>query len=196
MSEQPRLIVGVDEAGRGPLAGPVFAAAVLLGKASIEGLNDSKKLSAARRERLSEEVIEECMTYGIACATVEEIERLNILQATMIAMQRAVAGIVVVPNEVLVDGNVAPDLPYPTRTVVGGDAQVPEIMAASILAKVARDRHMAELDREFPAYGFVQHKGYPTPQHLEALRTHGASPHHRRNFSGVPGGDSRKRKRP
>ena len=186
MNEQPRLIVGVDEAGRGPLAGPVFAAAVLLGIARIEGLDDSKKLSPQRRERLSEVVIEECMTYGIACATVAEIERLNILQATMIAMQRAVAGIVVVPNEVLVDGNVTPDLPYPTRTVVGGDAQVPEIMAASILAKVARDRHMAELDREFPVYGFARHKGYPTPQHLEALRIHGACIHHRRGFSGVP----------
>ena len=185
MSEAVRLIVGVDEAGRGPLAGPVFAAAVLLGNARIEGLADSKKLSEKRREKLSAVIIEECMTYGIACATVEEIERLNILQASMIAMQRAVAGIVVVPNEVLVDGNIAPDLPYPTRTVVGGDAQVPEIMAASILAKVRRDRCMVELDREFPAYGFARHKGYPTPQHLAALRQHGACPHHRRGFSGV-----------
>lgn len=185
MSSHPRLIVGVDEAGRGPLAGPVFAAAVLLGKAVIDGLDDSKKLSAARREQLSEVIIEECMTYGIACATVEEIDKLNILQATMIAMQRAVAAIVVVPNEVLVDGNVAPDLPYPVRTVPGGDAQIPEIMAASILAKVRRDSYMTELDREFPVYGFARHKGYPTPQHLQALRQHGACPHHRRSFSGV-----------
>ena len=180
------MIVGVDEAGRGPLAGPVFAAAVLLGNAQIEGLDDSKKLSPAKREQLSKVVIEECLTYGIACATVEEIDQLNILQATMIAMQRAVAGIVIVPNEVLIDGNCAPDLPYPTTTVVGGDTQVPEIMAASILAKASRDRHMVELDREFPVYGFAQHKGYPTAQHLEALRTHGACVHHRRTFSGVP----------
>ncbi len=180
-----RLVVGVDEAGRGPLAGPVTAAAVRLGCARIGGLDDSKRLSAGRRTELAAEIVEECMTYGIAHATVEEIDRANILEAAMAAMQRAVAGIVVVPDEVLVDGNCLPGLPYPARAIVGGDAKIPEIQAASILAKVTRDRVMEQLDREHPQYGFARNKGYPTPEHLEALRKHGPCPQHRRSFAPV-----------
>ncbi len=182
---EARFIVGVDEAGRGPLAGPVTAGAVLLGPAVIEGLADSKALSEARRAEMSAVVIEECMAYCVAEATVEEIEELNILEATFTAMQRAVSGLVICPDEVLVDGNRLPELPYPAQAVVGGDAKVPEIMAASILAKHARDERMAELDRLYPEYGFARHKGYPTKAHLAALEKLGPCEAHRMGFAPV-----------
>ena len=187
MSEvkQARFVVGVDEAGRGPLAGPVMAGAVLLGPAVIEGLADSKTLSEARRTVMSALVIEECMAYCVGEATVEEIAELNILEATFTAMQRAVSGIVICPDEVLVDGNRLPDLPYPARSIVKGDRTVPEIMAASILAKHARDQRMIEIDRLHPEYGFARHKGYPTKGHLEALNRLGPCEHHRKNFAPV-----------
>lgn len=185
MSEKIRMIVGVDEVGRGALAGPVTAAAVLLGLGVINGLDDSKKLSFKQRAEMYPIIIEECLTYGVAHATPEEIERINILQATYIAMQRAVAEIVVVPDEVLVDGNSLPDLPYPSTAIIGGDGKVPEIMAASVLAKVTRDRFMIELDKSYPQYGFASNKGYPTPEHLAALREHGSTPHHRATFAPV-----------
>ncbi len=180
-----RIVVGVDEAGRGALAGPVVAGSVMLGNAVIDGIEDSKRLSAAAREKLNEVIIEECIAYKTALATVAEIEQLNVLEATMIAMQRSVAGIVIVPDLVLVDGNRKPDFPYPSETIVKGDSTVPEIMAASILAKVCRDQIMLELDKEFPVYGFVNHKGYPTAEHIVALKRHGPCPHHRRKFGPV-----------
>ena len=180
-----RIVVGVDEAGRGALAGPVVAGSVMLGNAVIDGIDDSKRLSAAAREKLNEVIIEECIAYKTALATVAEIEQLNVLEATMIAMQRSVAGIVIVPDLVLVDGNRKPDFPYPSETIVKGDSTVPEIMAASILAKVCRDQIMLELDKEFPVYGFVNHKGYPTAEHIVALKRHGPCPHHRRKFGPV-----------
>lgn len=182
---EPPMVVGVDEAGRGALAGPVVAAAVMLGTARVEGLADSKKLGAKRRDELEKEVIRECITYHVASASVREIDDAHILEATIAAMQRAVAGIVIVPDLVLVDGDRLPELPYPARCVVGGDAKVPEIMAASILAKCARDRMMLELDRVTPGYGFACHKGYPTKDHVAALKRLGASPHHRRGFAPV-----------
>lgn len=185
MSEAMRVIVGVDEAGRGPLAGPVMAAAVLLGAVRIGGLADSKKLGAARRAVLAATITEECVACHVAAASVEEINGLNILEATFAAMQRAVAGIVIVPDEVLVDGNRLPGFPYPSRAVVGGDGKVPEIMAASILAKHARDEVMRELDSECPGYGFAKHKGYPTPEHLAKLTELGPSRHHRTKFGPV-----------
>lgn len=180
-----RIVVGVDEAGRGALAGPVVAGSVMLGNTVIDGIDDSKRLSAAAREKLNEVIIEECIAYKTALATVAEIEQLNVLEATMIAMQRSVAGIVIVPDLVLVDGNRKPDFPYPSETIVKGDSTVPEIMAASILAKVCRDQIMLELDKEFPVYGFVNHKGYPTAEHIVALKRHGPCPHHRRKFGPV-----------
>ena len=184
-NEDIKVICGVDEVGRGPLAGPVVASAVMLGSAQVSGLADSKKLSAARRKELDLIIREECIAFTVAEASVEEIEKLNILGATMLAMQRAVSQIVIVPDEVLVDGNRAPDLPYPTRAVVSGDDLIPEIQAASILAKVARDKIMDELHEFFPDYGFDQHKGYPTERHLDALRRLGPTEHHRRQFAPV-----------
>ncbi len=184
MTEQ-KIICGVDEAGRGPLAGPVVAAAVILGAARINGLNDSKKLSASRRESLDAEIREECIAFALGAAEVAEINALNILRATLLAMQRAVSGIVIVPDEVLVDGNITPDLPYPARAIIGGDALSPEIMAASILAKTARDKIMAEMHISHPQYGFGEHKGYPTAHHLAMLEKFGATAHHRRHFGPV-----------
>jgi ribonuclease HII len=180
------LAAGVDEAGRGPLAGPVVAAAVILGpEHGIRGLADSKKLSASRREGLAAEIRGRALAWCVASAEVEEIDRLNILRATLLAMQRAVAGLPTVPNVVLVDGNQAPTLDVAVRTVVKGDATVAAISAASILAKVDRDRRMVELDRRFPGYGLAQHKGYPTAAHVAALERLGASPVHRQSFGPV-----------
>lgn len=180
------LIAGVDEAGRGPLAGPVVAAAVILDDLKpIHGLNDSKKLTPLRRERLFDEIRAKALCCSVAQASVEEIDRLNILQATLLAMRRAVEGLRLKPVKVLVDGNRLPVLEVLAEAIVRGDATVPSISAASILAKVTRDRWCAELDQRFPQYGFAAHKGYGTAEHLAALRAHGACPEHRRTFSPV-----------
>lgn len=182
----PGLVAGVDEAGRGPLAGPVFAAAVILDELQpIAGLADSKALSPAKRARLFDEIRAKALCCCIAEASAEEIDRLNILQATMLAMQRAVAGLRLKPASVLVDGNRIPVLPMPAEAIVKGDAKVPAISAASILAKVARDLFCERMHESHPQYGFLAHKGYPTPEHLAALREHGASPWHRRSFGPV-----------
>ncbi|MGN6702401.1 MAG: ribonuclease HII [Burkholderiaceae bacterium] len=180
------LVCGVDEAGRGPLAGPVFAAAVILDPARpIDGLRDSKKLSAARREALAEAIRERALAWSIAHCSETEIDELNILQATMLAMRRAVDGLHVPPGLALIDGNRCPDLPVAARAVVRGDATVPAISAASILAKTARDAVLDELHARFPQYAFDRHKGYPTALHLERLRLHGVSPVHRRSYAPV-----------
>ena len=180
------LIAGVDEAGRGPLMGPVVAAAVILDELSpIKGLADSKKLTAIKREKLYDEIRAKALCFSIALATVEEIDTLNILQATMLAMQRAVEGLRLKPHKVLVDGNRLPVLTMLSEAVVKGDALVPAISAASILAKVHRDRWCAEFDLQYPHYGFAGHKGYGTVAHLAALREYGACPQHRRSFAPV-----------
>ena len=179
------LICGVDEAGRGPLAGPVVAAAVVLGGNVVAGLRDSKKLSDARRRALAPVIRDECLAFALGAADVEEIDAYNIRQATMTAMQRAVNGVVICPDAVLVDGDFVPALPYPARPLIGGDGICPEIMAASILAKTARDDMMAELDARFPEYGFARHKGYGTPEHLRALQKYGRCPAHRKSFAPV-----------
>lgn len=178
------LLCGVDEAGRGPLCGPVYAAAVVLKPDTmIEGLTDSKKLSEPARERLFDEICEKAAGYGISSASVEEIERCNILQATFLAMNRAVAALPLRPNLVLVDGNRLPaGLALPARAVVKGDLLSASIAAASILAKVSRDRVLRELDRQYPAYGFAKHKGYGTRDHYAAIDRYGLTPEHRRSF--------------
>ncbi|NML14305.1 ribonuclease HII [Azohydromonas caseinilytica] len=182
----PGLVAGVDEAGRGPLAGPVVAAAVILDDDDpIEGLADSKALTARRRELLFDQVRARALSFCIAEASVEEIDRLNILHATMLAMKRAVEGLRLKPAKALVDGNRLPPLRIPAEAIVRGDALVASISAASILAKVHRDRLCAQLHAEYPHYGFDVHKGYPTPAHLAALRAHGASAVHRRSFRPV-----------
>ena len=182
----PGLMAGVDEAGRGPLAGPVVAAAVILDELQpIHGLNDSKKLSARTRDRLYDEIRAKALCCCIAEASVEEIDRLNILQATLLAMRRAVDGLRLRPHRVLVDGNRLPVLPMPAEAIVQGDAKVPAISAASILAKVHRDRLCLTLHERHPQYGFAGHKGYPTAAHLAALREHGACEVHRRSFAPV-----------
>lgn len=182
----PGLVAGVDEAGRGPLAGPVVAAAVMLDELQpIRGLADSKVLTPARRERLFDLICAQALCVSIAEASVEEIDRLNILQATLLAMQRAVQGLRLLPQRVLVDGNRAPTLAVPVEAIVKGDARVAAISAASILAKVQRDRLCAELHAAHPLYGFDVHKGYPTPAHLAALRAHGPCAVHRRSFAPV-----------
>lgn len=184
--EIPSGLCGVDEAGRGPLAGAVYAAAVMLDPARpIAGLDDSKKLSEKARERLAFIIKAESLAWSVAFATVEEIDRLNILQATMLAMQRAVAGLDKRPQAVWVDGNRCPDWGFPSRAVVDGDALVPAISAASILAKTARDAAMLELHARYPQYNFAGHKGYGTPAHLKALRQHGPCSEHRQSFSPV-----------
>ena len=184
--DTPGLLAGVDEAGRGPLAGPVVAAAVILDpRQPIAGLADSKKLTARRRERLYDEICAKALCCSIAQASVAEIDRLNILQATLLAMQRAVAGLRLPPAKVLVDGNRLPTLGVLAEAIVDGDATVPAISAASILAKVQRDRWCAEVDAQWPQYGFAAHKGYGTAAHLAALRAHGACEHHRRRFAPV-----------
>ncbi len=180
------LLAGVDEAGRGPLAGPVVAGAVILDELQpIEGLDDSKRLAPRRRERLYDEIRARALCCAVGEASVEEIDRLNILQATMLAMQRAVAGLRLRPQRVLVDGNRLPLLPVPAEAVIGGDATVAAISAASILAKVHRDRLCLELHARHPQYGFDAHKGYASAAHLEALRAHGACVAHRRSFAPV-----------
>jgi ribonuclease HII len=182
----PGLVAGVDEAGRGPLMGPVVAAAVILDELNpILGLADSKKLTALRREKLYDEIRAKALCCSIALATAEEIDSINILQATMLAMKRAVEGLRLKPNKVLVDGNRLPTLVILSEAIVGGDALVPSISAASILAKVHRDRWCAEFHLEYPQYGFADHKGYSTAEHLAALREHGACPQHRRSFAPV-----------
>ena|SRR3990167_8018886 len=180
------LIAGVDEAGRGPLAGPVIAAAVILDpKRPIEGLADSKALSAKKREALFELIRERSVAFAVARASATEIDEINILQASLLAMQRAVLKLKRKPELVLIDGNRAPSLPYTTKTLVRGDEFEPAISAASIVAKVLRDRLMLMLDKRYPEYGFRQHKGYPTVQHIEALRCHGPSRIHRLSFAPV-----------
>lgn len=180
------IVAGVDEAGRGPLAGPVVAAAVILDpRRPIPGLADSKTLSPARRQELAERIRANALAWALGRAEVEEIDRINILRASLLAMQRAVAALALAPSLVLVDGNRAPALSCPVRTIVRGDVTQPAISAASILAKVARDAEMCALDRCYPGYGFARHKGYPTPEHLEALRQLGACPIHRRSYASV-----------
>jgi ribonuclease HII len=180
------LMAGVDEAGRGPLAGPVVAAAVILDDGKrIRGLADSKQLTPLQRDRLYDQICEKALCLSIAEATVDEIDRLNIYHATMLAMKRAVEGLRLKPAKVLVDGNALPRIEVLAEAIVGGDAKVKSISAASILAKVHRDRLCKQLHEEFPQYGFAAHKGYSTPEHLEALKVHGACRHHRRFFSPV-----------
>jgi ribonuclease HII len=180
------LVCGVDEAGRGPLAGPVVAAAVILDPANpVLGLNDSKKLSAKRREALAIEIRSKALAWFVSEASVEEIDRINILQASLLAMQRAVAGLVIPPERALIDGNRCPELPCPSEAIVGGDGKVESIAAASILAKTVRDAGMLELHERYPQYGFDRHMGYPTAVHLAALREHGVSPVHRRSYAPV-----------
>ncbi|MCE9661178.1 MAG: ribonuclease HII [Burkholderiales bacterium] len=179
-------MAGVDEVGRGPLAGPVVAAAVILSeRGTIRGLNDSKLLRPEERERLDREIRRRAVCCSVAEASVEEIDRFNILRAALLAMRRAVEGLSQQPSIVLVDGNQRPELGMPVRTVVGGDARVRAISAASIIAKVHRDRLLIALHDEHPEYGFDGHKGYSTPEHLAALREHGACRHHRRSFAPV-----------
>ncbi|MFJ5409206.1 ribonuclease HII [Pectobacterium punjabense] len=183
---QANCIAGVDEVGRGPLVGAVVTAAVILDPARpIVGLADSKKLSEKRRLALYDEIKEKALAWSLGRAEPEEIDQLNILHATMLAMQRAVAGLSIVPDFVLIDGNRCPALSMPAQAVVKGDSRVAEISAASIMAKVTRDREMVELDQRFPAYGFAQHKGYPTAFHLEKLAALGATEFHRRSFAPV-----------
>lgn len=179
-------LCGVDEAGRGPLAGPVVAAAVILHPdRRIEGLRDSKKLTAVARERLADTIRKQAVAWCVAEASVAEIDRLNILHATLLAMQRAVAGLKCPPDEVWVDGNRCPAWSWRSQAVVKGDDKVAAIAAASILAKTDRDRFMRRLHLDYPDYGFAQHMGYGTAQHLEALKVYGACPHHRRSFAPV-----------
>jgi ribonuclease HII len=184
--DAPGLVAGVDEAGRGPLAGPVVAAAVILDELKpIRGLKDSKVLTEKRREALFDEIRAKALCCSIAEASVDEIDTLNILHATMLAMRRAVEGLRLLPAKVLVDGNRLPVLRVPAEAIVKGDAKIKSISAASILAKVHRDRLCSVLDEAHPQYGFATHKGYPTPEHLAALRAHGACAVHRRSFAPV-----------
>lgn len=177
------ILCGVDEAGRGPLAGPVCAAAVVLPRGlEIPGLNDSKKLSEKKREALYDVIVSSAMAYGIAFADVEEIERLNILHATFLAMNRAIAQLSVRPELALIDGNRDSDIEVPSRCIVKGDSRCADIAAASILAKVTRDRYMIKMAEQYPQYGFEQHKGYGTKRHYAALREYGATPIHRMSF--------------
>ena len=185
MIDRP-LVCGVDEAGRGPLAGPVFAACVILDPSRpVRGLADSKRLAPERREQLALRIRERALAFAVASASVEEIDQMNILQATLAAMRRAVEALGVAPAEVVIDGNRCPELEFPARAIVDGDAKVRVISAASILAKTARDAFMREVHATCPQYGFDRHKGYATPEHLAALRLHGVSQYHRRTFAPV-----------
>jgi ribonuclease HII len=178
------LVAGVDEVGRGPLAGPVVAAAVILNPESpITGLKDSKKLSPNRRQQLSEIILDQALAYAFGRAEAAEIDQVNILKATLLAMQRAVQALSIVPDLVKIDGNQAPALTMPAECIIKGDNLVDEIKAASIIAKVARDTEMMQLHQSYPQYGFQQHKGYPTPQHLRALQEFGVTDHHRLSFA-------------
>jgi len=178
------IVCGTDEAGRGPLAGSVYAAAVILPTGyEIEGLNDSKKLTEKKREKLFDIIIRDAVSYGIAEATAKEIDELNILNASLLAMRRAIAMLDPKPDFVLVDGNQTRGFTIPAKAIVKGDALSPSIAAASILAKVSRDRSCLELDRLYPEYGFAKHKGYPTKDHYEAIRLHGITPEHRQSFT-------------
>jgi len=180
------LVCGVDEAGRGPLAGPVVAAAVILDPAfPVDGLNDSKQLSARRREALAIEIRAKALAWAIAEASVEEIERINILQASLLAMRRAVEALAIPPSQALIDGRHCPHLPCPAQAIIGGDGKVASIAAASILAKTFRDAGMLELHQLYPQYGFDRHMGYPTALHLQALKEYGISPVHRRSYAPV-----------
>lgn len=180
------LIAGVDEAGRGPLAGPVVAAAVILDETNpISGLDDSKKLNARKREALFIEICNKAKAFAICEASVAEIDEINILQASLLAMQRAVEALALQPHKILVDGTFCPNVSIAKEAIVGGDALIPAISAASILAKVTRDRMMAEFDRQYPGYGFAKHSGYGTKTHLEALKVLGACPIHRRSYAPV-----------
>lgn len=182
----PSLVCGVDEAGRGPLAGPVYAAAVILDPSRrVNGLADSKVLSAERREILAERIKERALAWSIAHASVEEIDRLNVLRATLLAMRRAVEALERPAEEAWIDGTHCPDLSCPVRAIVGGDSSVPQISAASILAKTERDAEMLRLHAQFPQYGLDRHKGYPTPEHLARLAEHGVCAIHRRSFAPV-----------
>ena len=182
-SDTVRCICGVDEAGRGPLAGPVYAAAVILPRGLvIEGLNDSKKLTEKRREALYDEIVGKAIAFGVAFASVEEIEEKNILEATFLAMNRAIEQLSPAPELALIDGNRNTGIRFPSRCVVKGDARCADIAAASVLAKVTRDRYMLEMAERYPEYRFEQHKGYGTALHYEALREHGPSPIHRMSF--------------
>ena len=186
VAQAHELVAGVDEVGRGPLCGAVVTAAVILDpNRPILGLNDSKKLTEARREKLYDEICEKALSWHIARAEVEEIDELNILHATMLAMQRAVEGLHITPKMAMIDGNRCPTLAMPSEAVVKGDSKVPAIAAASILAKVSRDREMAAFELIYPGYGIGGHKGYPTPVHLEALARLGPTPIHRRSFAPV-----------
>ncbi len=181
-----QLIAGVDEVGRGPLVGDVVTAAVILDPNNpIEGLNDSKKLSEKKRLALLPEIKEKALAWAVGRCSPEEIDELNILQATMIAMQRAIAGLKVQPDLVLIDGNRCPELPMDSQAVVKGDLRVAEISAASIIAKVVRDQEMEELDKQYPQFGFAKHKGYPTKAHFEAIEQHGVISEHRKSFKPV-----------
>ena len=181
----PVRTAGCDEVGRGPLAGDVVAAAVILGSSVPDGLNDSKKLTERKRERLFDEIKASALAWSIGRASVEEIDRLNILNASLLAMKRAVESLSPLPDHVLVDGNKLPVWQFSAEAIVGGDGSVPSISAASVLAKVTRDREMLELDEKHPGYGLAKHKGYPTVQHLEALARLGVTPIHRRSFGPV-----------
>jgi ribonuclease HII len=184
--KKPKLIAGVDEAGRGPLAGPVYAAAVILSpRVPIEGLADSKKLTAKRRDALFDVIQRDALSWAIASASVEEIDAINILQASLLAMRRAVEGLATQPHEILVDGLFCPTVSMPARAIVKGDSKEPAISAASILAKVARDREMYRLHEQFPRYRFDLHKGYGTVVHMAALAKHGVSPVHRLSYAPV-----------
>ena len=186
LRSQYSLIAGVDEVGRGPLIGNVVTAAVILDPLKpISGLADSKKLTAKRRDALYEEIIQNALAYSVAFATPQEIDEINILHATMLAMQRAVLQLAVLPEYVMIDGNRCPDIPFPCEAVVKGDSRVAEISAASIVAKVVRDREMEALDLAYPDYGFAKHKGYPTAAHMAALEKFGPLDMHRRSFKPV-----------
>lgn len=186
MEKKQSIIAGVDEAGRGPLAGPVVAAAVILNSAvNIVGLTDSKLLTEKKREQLFAEITENCISYGLGFASVAEIDDINILQATLLAMRRAVSQLTIEPTEIWVDGNQDPRCGYLTKLIIQGDKLVPAISAASIIAKVTRDRLMKKLDGQFPGYGLAKHKGYGTKEHLAALKKLGAVDCHRRSFAPV-----------
>lgn len=179
------IVAGCDEVGRGPLAGDVVAAAVILGDYIPEGLADSKKLSEKKRERLFPEIQNHAVAFGVGRASVSEIDELNILNASLLAMKRAVDALSIRPDHVLVDGNKLPTWDYSAEAVVGGDGTIPAISAASILAKVTRDQELKALDEEYPEYGFAKHKGYPTAQHMAAIKAHGVLPIHRRSFGPI-----------